>query len=218
MKITKFVQSCVLIETNGKKILVDPGSIQYEPSLLEGWKQIDALLVTHKHFDHCNPEAIKEITKNTDVKFYTSQEVLDYYPNLEAEKVKEGDIINVGKVKIEVARAVHGYIPILKGEKEVHQNIGFIIQGDKRIYITSDTICFRNDYKCNILIAPITNHGIVMGPYEAALFAKETEAKLVVPVHYDSPKYEVDLEKVRQIFNKEGINYKFLNIGESIEV
>ena len=218
MKITKFAQSCILIETNGKKILVDPGSIQYEPSLLEGWKKIDVLLVTHKHFDHCNPEAIKEITKYSKVKFYTSQEVLDYYPDLKAERVKEGDIINLGKIKIEVVKAIHGYIPILKGEKEVHQNIGFIIQDDKRIYITSDTIGFKNDYKCDTLIVPITNYGIVMGPYEAALFAKETGAELVIPVHYDNPKYEVDLEKVKQIFDKEEIDYKFLNIGESIEV
>ncbi len=218
MKITKFAQSCVLIETNGKKILIDPGSIQYEPSLLEKWRSIDLLLVTHKHFDHCNPEAIKELAKNPKVKFYTSQEVLDYYPDLKAEKVKEGDIINLGKIKIEVVRAVHGYIPILKGEKEVNQNIGFIIQGDKRIYITSDTICFKNDYKCDILIAPVTNYGIVMGPYETALFAKETGAKLVIPSHYDNPKYEVDLKKVQQIFDKEAINYKFLNIGESTEI
>jgi len=218
MKVTKFAQSCILVETLKKKILIDPGSIQYEDSLLEKWRNIDILLVTHKHFDHCNPEAIKEITKNTDVKFYTSQEVLDYYSDLKAEKVKEGDIINLGKIKIEVVRAVHGYIPILKGEKEVHQNIGYIIKGDKKIYITSDTICFRNDYKCDILIAPITNHGIVMGPYEAALFAKETGAELVIPVHYDNPKYEVDLEKVKQMFDNEGINYKFLNIGESMKV
>ena len=30
MKITKFPQSCLLIETKGKKILVDPGNLKYK--------------------------------------------------------------------------------------------------------------------------------------------------------------------------------------------
>lgn len=29
MKITKFPQSCLLIETKGKKILIDPGTLMY---------------------------------------------------------------------------------------------------------------------------------------------------------------------------------------------
>ena len=61
MKITRYAQSCVLIEAKGKRILVDPGVIGHDESLLEDWKDIDLLLVTHKHGDHCHEEAIKEI-------------------------------------------------------------------------------------------------------------------------------------------------------------
>ena len=81
MKITKFAQSCILLETKGKRILVDPGSIQFEESLLEQWKDIDILLVTHKHGDHIHVPALKRIiTEKT--KFYTSQEVKDTYTKL----------------------------------------------------------------------------------------------------------------------------------------
>ena len=39
MKITKYNQSCLLIETNNKRILVDPGTIGYDESLLnDGYK------------------------------------------------------------------------------------------------------------------------------------------------------------------------------------
>ena len=34
MKITKFNQSCLLVETNNKKFLIDPGNIGYTDSLL----------------------------------------------------------------------------------------------------------------------------------------------------------------------------------------
>jgi len=30
MKITKFPQSCLLVETKGKKILIDPGTLKYK--------------------------------------------------------------------------------------------------------------------------------------------------------------------------------------------
>ena len=49
-------------------------------------------------------------------------------------------------IKIEVVHAIHGYQPLLKGAKEVHENIGYIIDDESnRLYTTSDTICFKND-------------------------------------------------------------------------
>jgi len=219
MKITKFAQSCFLLETKGKKILVDPGVLQYEESLLEEfWNNIDVLLVTHKHSDHCNEEAVKKIISNPNTKFYTSKEVADAYPSLSPNIVKEGDTVDAGEIKIEVVKAVHGFMPFLKGGNEINENIGFIIDdGDKRAYTTSDSICFDNDYKCDILFVPVCNHGLVMGPFDAALFAKETGAKLVIPIHYDNPKFPADMEWVKREFEKQGLNYKILEIKKSLE-
>ena len=57
-----------------------------------------------------------------------------------------------------------------------------------------------------------------MGPFEAALFAKETEAELVIPNHYDHPKHPVDLDSVKKEFRKQNLNFKILGLKESIEV
>jgi len=125
----------------------------------------------------------------------------------------------VDAIKIEVVNAVHGYIPHLKGKLEINENIGFIVDdGSNRIYQTSDSIGFKNDYKCDILCVPVCNHGLVMGPFEAAKFAKETEAKLVIPIHFDNPMFPVDLNKVKEEFEKENLKYKILEIGKSIEI
>ena len=92
MKIIKFAQSCVLIETNGKRILIDPGYLQYKESYPKNeWKDIDILLVTHKHRDHCHSDAVKEIVKNPTTKFYTTKEVANAYPELSPEIIKEDD-------------------------------------------------------------------------------------------------------------------------------
>ena len=220
MKVTRYTQSCVLIETKGKKILVDPGCINYDNSLLSDWSEADVILVTHKHGDHCHEEAVKEIvSRKPNIKLYSSSEVAEFYPSLPFERFKVGDVIESEGIKIEVVKAVHGYMPFLKGNKEVHENIGFIVDdNEKRVYFTSDTISFKNDYKCDIIFVPVCNHGLVMGPFEAALFAKETGASLVIPYHYDNPRFPVDFGNVRKEFEKAGLNYEFLDVGEVVDV
>ncbi|MCH7758850.1 MBL fold metallo-hydrolase [Patescibacteria group bacterium] len=219
MRITRFAQSCILIETKQQRILIDPGHLLFDDSLLkEHWINIDVLLVTHKHGDHCHADSIKEILKNPQTKFYASQEVAEAYPELTLQIVKVGEVIDSGEIKIEVVKAVHGFIPPLKGGKEIFENIGYIIDdGDARAYLTSDTICFDHGYQADIVFIPICNHGLVMGPFEAGLFAQAAGAKLVIPVHYDNPKYSVDFKLAKQIFEKQGLNFKFLDLKQSIE-
>jgi L-ascorbate metabolism protein UlaG (beta-lactamase superfamily) len=220
MKLTRFAQSCVLIKTRGKKILIDPGYLLYKDSLLQNqWADVDAIFVTHKHKDHCFDEVIGAMTKNSKTKFYTTSEVAREYPTLSLDVIKEGDDVRVGEVSVEVVRAVHGYVPTLKGGREVYENVGYIIDdGDKRAYHTSDSICFENDYKCDVLFVPVVNHGLVMGPYDAALFSKETGASLVIPFHYDNPAHPANFMQVEEEFKKQNLNYKILSLGESIEV
>jgi L-ascorbate metabolism protein UlaG (beta-lactamase superfamily) len=56
-----------------------------------------------------------------------------------------------------------------------------------------------------------------MSPFEAALFAKETNAELVIPIHYDNTKLPGDVKKMEEELKKNNLNYKFLKIGEIIE-
>jgi L-ascorbate metabolism protein UlaG (beta-lactamase superfamily) len=217
MKITKFAQSCTLLETKDKKILIDPGYLLLDDATLKKWLNVDIILVTHKHGDHCDDKSINEIMKNPKVKLYTTKEVKESHNISPTKIVKEGDVLNLDGINIEVVKAVHGYIPTFKGKKEIHENISFIINdGSTKVYFTGDIICFNNDYKCDIIFVPVCNHGLVMGAFEAALFAKETGAKLVIPNHYDAPKYPTDLKKVKMEFEKQNLNYKILKIGESI--
>ncbi len=220
MKITKFAQSCVLIDTKGKRILIDPGKIGYDSSLLaDYWTHIDVILVTHKHGDHICPEAIINIVENTGAEFFTTQEVAKAYPELNPEIVKEGDVLHCDTVRVEVVHAIHGYIPRLKGGNEIYENVGYIIDdGEKRAYHTSDTICFANDYKADILLIAVNNHGLVMCPYAAAQFANEIQPEISIPIHCDNPELPGDLPSVKREFEKLGLCYKEMNIYESIEV
>ena len=217
MKITKFPQSCLLIETKDKKILIDPGKLKYKEEYFNIWNNVDAILITHKHPDHCNTEILEKI--NSNIKIYSTQEVQEANKSLKINIVKENDILEVGKVKIEVVHAIHGYQPLLKGDKKINENIGFIVDdGENRLYSTSDTICFENEYKANILCIPVTGHGLTMSAFEAALYAKEIGAVLTIPVHMDNSSFPLDFKYLEEMFNKYEIEYEVLENDESIEV
>lgn len=218
MKITKFPQSCLLIETKGKKILIDPGILKYKEEYFNIWNNVDIILITHKHSDHCYIEQLEKIDEK--IKIYSSKEVKNAYPTLNIDIVKEDDRIDIeNKITIEVVHAEHGYIPPMKTGAKVTENIGYIIDDkETRVYITSDTISFENEYKCDILCVPISDYGVVMGAFEAALFAKETKAKLIIPLHSDSLKYPVDFSFVERMFIENEVEYEILENEESIEI
>lgn len=216
MKITKFPQSCFMIESGEKTILVDPGNLSFDDSFMKDWKRADFILITHKHGDHCFSEKIESLGKP----IYSTAEVQATYPNLKINIVKVGALLHLSEgIEVAVVEAIHGYIPILKGNGEIHENVGYIISAeDKKIYFTSDTICFKNEYKCDILCAPVSAHGLVMSPFEVSLFSKECGASLVLPCHMDNPKFPVDLEKMKEIFDSFEINYRVLEAKESLVV
>lgn len=215
MKITKYPQSCLLIETNNKRILVDAGGLKYKEEYFNIWKQADVILLTHKHGDHVNYNVLKNIS----LPIYSTLEVQNTYPELKINVIKENDNISLDNINIEVVKAVHGYNPYLKNGGEVFENVGYIIDdSNTRLYITSDTICFNNNYKADIVALPVTAYGLTMSSYEASLFAKDLGAKLVLPIHMDNEKFPTDLEYMKKNFLTFNINYKVLGIEESLEV
>lgn len=206
-----------MIETNKYKIVIDPGTFSSEEETKK-MKDVDFIFITHRHGDHFNEEIFNKIRKET-TKIYSTKEVQENYKNTKFEIIQKNDILELEFGKARVVKAVHGYLPTLtKNNSEINENIGYIFEiENKRIYHPSDTIIFKNNYKCNILFAPVCNHGLVMGPFEAAKFAKETQAELVIPIHYDNPKYPIEINKVKTEFEKEELSYKILKIGEEIE-
>ncbi len=217
MKITKFPQSCLLIETKGKKILVDPGSLKYKEEYFDIWNNVDIILITHKHPDHCNTEALEKLNKN--ITIYSTKEVSEANTSLNINIVKENDLIKLDDIKIEVVHAIHGYQPLLKGSKEIHENVGYIIDdGKNRLYTASDTICFRNEYKADILCIPVTGHGLTMSAFEASLYAKEVESVLTIPIHMDNPAFPPDFNYIKEMFEKYEVDYEILENDETIEI
>src|SRR6516165_11353063 len=58
MKVTHLGHACLLVETGNARILIDPGAFSEG---FAGLDHVNAVLITHKHFDHFEPAAVSAL-------------------------------------------------------------------------------------------------------------------------------------------------------------
>lgn len=61
MKVTKFVHSCLLIETDDRVVIFDPGMMSVEALGGISIDRLDNILITHVHGDHMDASMIKQL-------------------------------------------------------------------------------------------------------------------------------------------------------------
>ncbi len=212
MKITKFPQSCILVESLGTKILVDPGKTKCDEKFLDYWKTADAVLITHRHGDHCFVPAIKQLSAPV----YSTKEVQDFAKDLKINIIKQTDVFNIGKIKVEVVAAIHGYI---SEAGDIKENVGFILDdGKTRLYITSDTIRFKNNYKADVLFADITAFDASMNLWGATATFNEVGAKLLIVAHQDEGRMMYEQKQIEDYLKSQNIEYIIPAILQSFEI
>lgn len=114
-------------------------------------------------------------------------------------------------------------------------NFGFVLrEGATRVYYMSDsrfiepTLLGNDVLNPTVLIIPISDRGLVMGFDDALYFANEVKPKVVVPMHYNSPKDEPRVDPgdfvargralSSQLTHLSRIEFKILGIGEAFDV
>ena len=80
MKITKLVHSCLLVELDGKKILVDPGAYSWKDEIVKDFdfSNITAVVITHNHPDHFNDDFVRTVKDSSpSAAWHGTPEVVD---------------------------------------------------------------------------------------------------------------------------------------------
>ena len=78
MKITKYVHSCLLVETDERVGIFDPGNYSYNSGLLDisSLPRLDDILITHEHEDHFYLPFVKELVATfPDVLIHTNDSI-----------------------------------------------------------------------------------------------------------------------------------------------
>lgn len=163
-----------LIKGNGKAIVIDPFQVKECESA-------DIILVTHEHYDHCSPEDIEKIQKDSTVIVTEADSAKKLSGDVRV--VQPGDKLTVSGIEIE---AVSAYNTNKKFHPKQNGWLGFIVTVDGvRIYHAGDTdlIPEIGSLEADIALLPVSGT-YVMTAEEAIEAAKIIKPKLAIPMHY----------------------------------
>jgi len=108
MKLTKYGHACIVLEEQGKKLIIDPGAFTPE---FGGTDNIAAVVVTHSHQDHFNPKHLEAIVAaNPEVKIFTTPEVQEQFANPTVTVVGAGQQATVGPFRLKFSGDMHAPI------------------------------------------------------------------------------------------------------------
>jgi L-ascorbate metabolism protein UlaG (beta-lactamase superfamily) len=123
MRLTKLGHSCVRLEKDDRRLVIDPGVLTEEDAL-EG---AEAVLITHEHVDHFLADRLRAADPRLEV--YTCGAVAKDLEDLggRVHTVGEGDSLTIAGFEVGVAgqrhEVVHPDVPPV-------QNVGFLIDGE----------------------------------------------------------------------------------------
>lgn len=209
MRVTKYPQSCMLLEKNGRRILIDPGNFVADKYKAQDFMPIEAVLLTHLHPDHADLGLLREF-QSLDVQIITNKETSEYFSGLDVKVVSDGDTFEVGSFELKVHELAHCLM--LDGSTGP-QNTGFII--DNKFFHPGDGVGTEG-IEIDVVAVPIAGPDI--SPRDAFSFIKKLSAQMAVPVHYNFfPNDPGFFKEIVGRFDKD-VDVAVLDDGESVVI
>jgi L-ascorbate metabolism protein UlaG (beta-lactamase superfamily) len=123
MQLTHYGHACVLVDTGAARILLDPGAFSSD---FEGLTGLDAILVTHQHFDHVVPERLDDLRRgNPSARLIVDSQTAEQL-SVDAETVTPGETLTVAGATVEVLGGDHA---VIHPDIPVVRNNAYLIDG-----------------------------------------------------------------------------------------
>ncbi len=161
MKITRHGHSCLLIESEDARIIIDPGNFS---SSWHDLVDLDAIFITHHHADHIDPDHFGYLrAKNPTARICAERQVADVIDLDEECLCAPGEQWTIGDLRI---RAIGGEHAVIHADYPSVGNIGFLISDGRRTVLhPGDNVSALVDCPVDLLAVP------AYGPWAAV---KET--------------------------------------------
>jgi len=174
MQITHLGHAAVLVETGAARILIDPGNFS---DAWHGLTDLDAILVTHKHPDHLDPEHLPALlTANPAAKLYVEPSIDDQpsaSPLAPQEQVAVGDVL---------ITAVGGQHALIHRDIPRLGNVGYVLrsEGQPSLFHPGDALDTTPD---GIDILAVPAYGPWAAMKETIDFVRAVGALEGFPIH-----------------------------------
>jgi L-ascorbate metabolism protein UlaG (beta-lactamase superfamily) len=179
---------------SGEVIVMDPwvdGNPKYPKD--HKFDRIDAILVSHAHFDHIH-DAIP-LAKKFKPRVVAIYETCVWLTSKGVENcsgMNKGGTQDVGPMKVTMTHAIHS-CGIQDGDQIIYggEAAGYVLhlKDGRTIYYSGDTAVFSDMqlieklYRPDLAFIPVGDF-YTMGPREAALACRLLQAKKVIPMHF----------------------------------
>jgi L-ascorbate metabolism protein UlaG (beta-lactamase superfamily) len=150
VRLTKYTHACVRLEREGAVLVIDPGAFS-EREALDG---VDAVLITHEHFDHLDVEALADaLGKRPSVTVYTHPDVASKLDALvgAVTTVDSGQSFSAAGFEV---TAYGGWHAVIHPEIPRVVNLGFLIENS--IYHPGDSFDVPEGAQVDTLFVPIS--------------------------------------------------------------
>lgn len=145
MLLTHLGHSCLLVDVDGTRILIDPGSF----SDVEGVRDLSAILVTHTHPDHLNPPAIPALLRdNPKAELWLESEAGDRLKGSEPQlgnsiqRMQSGQALTFGAVTVTPVGQQHA---LIHAQVPQPDNLGLIVTSVSTTAETNPTLFHPGD-------------------------------------------------------------------------
>ena len=211
MKITKHGHACLELELDSKTVIIDPGSYTDE---LTNLGTVVAVVVTHKHDDHCDEAKIAQIKKdNPAVQIFGTSEVAARLSGMGVTTVYHGDYYEVGSFKLEffgdMHQVIHESIPLV-------QNTAVLVNGD--LYYAGDSYT-KPDVRVKALACPTSAPWLKIG--DVMDYIQEIKPAICFPTHnalLSQLGHNLNNSRVKQVTEENGGEFRYLEVGQSLEL
>jgi L-ascorbate metabolism protein UlaG (beta-lactamase superfamily) len=179
MRITHLGHACLLVETGGQRILIDPGA--FSPGIAEV-TGLDAVLVTHQHGDHVDLQRLPAVMEvNPQARLYAEPQaaVVMAEVGLAPEHTVSGEALTFGPVQVTPVGEKHA---LINEALPRIGNLGLVLrsEGEPSLFHPGDAYDGEPG-QIDILALPLN------APWTASrdtvAFAQRISPRFCVPIH-----------------------------------
>ena len=175
MKLTHLGHACLLVETDGARLLVDPGTM----SVFDDVRDLDAVLVTHQHADHVDaPRLAALLAANPGARLVVDPDSVTAVVGLPTDHVvaRPGDRLTFGGTTVDVTGGMHAAV---YGPVPGCTNSAYVVD-DGALFHPGDSF-FVPDRPVDVLAVAIDGPWLKLS--EAVDYVHAVSPRVAVPIH-----------------------------------